>query len=261
MASNKSLEFVVEDCHVEFGQELRVVGGDSALGAWDTTKAVPLRWTEGDTWVGTTELASETEETQVDFKFIKMCGGELVAWEDGDDRSVAVADGRLVKVLCRWSEPNMATEDSVTSAAGSEQKKVDRLQSKRKNLTEKVRNLEAKVRLNGNKMKRMKETVESDAEASGGMYSVTHAFEELWEEVQKPEIADAPVAADHPNGVEPAMDHNEHVSQEVVPPSEMASLVTSASFSPDGTLTVKFAADVGDTDSTPLVEKLEAKSE
>lgn len=42
----------------DFGQNLAIVGSEHQLGAWDVTKGVALRWSDGDVWQGEIEMDS-----------------------------------------------------------------------------------------------------------------------------------------------------------------------------------------------------------
>lgn len=44
------------ECH--FGQQFKVVGGDSQFGDWDPSAAVPLSWSEGHLWTAEVVRAS-----------------------------------------------------------------------------------------------------------------------------------------------------------------------------------------------------------
>jgi len=42
--------------HVDYGQSVRLIGGNKALGQWDLALAPALGWSEGDLWNATLEL-------------------------------------------------------------------------------------------------------------------------------------------------------------------------------------------------------------
>ncbi len=50
---------------LEFGQELRLVGGAAALGSWNPTDAAPLTWAKGDNWSTMTTLPTGRHEVKV----------------------------------------------------------------------------------------------------------------------------------------------------------------------------------------------------
>eukprot|EP00882_Tetradesmus_deserticola_P003190 GHRQ01003381.1.p1 GENE.GHRQ01003381.1~~GHRQ01003381.1.p1 ORF type:complete len:108 (+),score=33.10 GHRQ01003381.1:230-553(+) len=41
---------------IEYGERLKIVGNQAALGSWDVSKALELKWHEGDLWVGSAEV-------------------------------------------------------------------------------------------------------------------------------------------------------------------------------------------------------------
>jgi hypothetical protein len=46
----------VWSAQVEYGERLKVVGNQAALGSWDVSKAVELKWHDGDLWAGEVEM-------------------------------------------------------------------------------------------------------------------------------------------------------------------------------------------------------------
>jgi len=112
-----------EFCHMaaqaNFGESLKVVGSNEALGNWDVSRSPSMTWTDGDVW--RLELALPPGE-QIHFKVrdvpVRICGpilgadeslvvlylvmalratqcaktnGDWVDWEQTSDRSVQVA--------------------------------------------------------------------------------------------------------------------------------------------------------------------------
>lgn len=45
--------------HVDFGENICVVGAHDSLGSWDVGSSVPLNWNEGDVWTAELELPLE----------------------------------------------------------------------------------------------------------------------------------------------------------------------------------------------------------
>lgn len=54
--------------HVEFGENICVVGAHDTLGSWDVGSSVPLNWSEGDVWTAQLELPLDTGA--VEYKYI-----------------------------------------------------------------------------------------------------------------------------------------------------------------------------------------------
>lgn len=61
--------FVVHHWSVPYGEHLRIVGTNPALGGWDPTAGLLLEWAEGDDWVGETALPSGTLGFKVSYNF------------------------------------------------------------------------------------------------------------------------------------------------------------------------------------------------
>jgi hypothetical protein len=57
MAAGTPVKFNLQK-KCEFGQKLVVVGSCVQLGAWDVTKGLALKWTDGDVWEVSAELPS-----------------------------------------------------------------------------------------------------------------------------------------------------------------------------------------------------------
>lgn len=66
--------------HVEFGEELCVVGEADELGAWDVSRCVSMAWNEGDVWVAEAELPSGGA---IEYKYVvRPSGGKkALAWQ------------------------------------------------------------------------------------------------------------------------------------------------------------------------------------
>jgi hypothetical protein len=82
------VSFAVPDCHLQFGENLRLVGSCPELGAWspDASAAVPLAWTEGCLWLG--EVALPPGEHTFKLCLVRPDGSTY--WEPGEDRRLRV---------------------------------------------------------------------------------------------------------------------------------------------------------------------------
>jgi hypothetical protein len=79
---------------VQYGLELAVVGESDALGAWDPSLAVPLRWCDGDVWAGRADVpvpASASASVELAYKLIvRAPDGTVVQWQPSDNRVIRV---------------------------------------------------------------------------------------------------------------------------------------------------------------------------
>ncbi|KAK9786501.1 hypothetical protein WJX73_002067 [Symbiochloris irregularis] len=98
-----SVELVVEDLQLPFGQGVKAVGGAEQLGSWSVESAPALEWQEGHSWVGTLQLQPGEHK----FKLVKFAqeGSPWEEWEDGYDRVMQVpgSNGQGLKWICRFS--------------------------------------------------------------------------------------------------------------------------------------------------------------
>jgi hypothetical protein len=82
---------------VQYGLEVAVVGESDALGGWDPSQAVPLRWCEGDVWAGRAMLPaapSGASAVELAYKLIvRAPDGTVVQWQPSDNRVVQVPVG------------------------------------------------------------------------------------------------------------------------------------------------------------------------
>lgn len=86
---------------VQFGEVIHAIGNDKALGAWDISKSVTLKWTEGDKWTGTLQIPVGQ---QVKFKLVKV-GAGASDWESGNDRELtALGPEYGLRALCSWND-------------------------------------------------------------------------------------------------------------------------------------------------------------
>lgn len=80
----------------QYGQEIAVVGSIPQLGAWDTSKALRMKWTDGHHWVAENIRISEAngDPTFFMYKYTLLCKGEHRLFERGFNR---IADLKLLK--------------------------------------------------------------------------------------------------------------------------------------------------------------------
>lgn len=91
---------------VKYGERLCIVGNHPALGAWDTRRALQLKWNEGHVWAGTVELEAQSK---VEFKVVRV-GESSAVWEDGTNRDFKILDdASSLDVHCSWGQT--ATRD------------------------------------------------------------------------------------------------------------------------------------------------------
>lgn len=83
-----AVSFEVPDCHLQYGECLRVVGSSAELGAWEPSAAPALSWHEGDRWAGQLALTPG----QHDFKLVVDAPNGNMFWENGPDRSLRVPE-------------------------------------------------------------------------------------------------------------------------------------------------------------------------
>jgi hypothetical protein len=60
---------------VGYGEQFKIVGNHKELGNWDASKALELKWNEGDVWAATAELPVATD---IEFKVGQGLGKTLV---------------------------------------------------------------------------------------------------------------------------------------------------------------------------------------
>jgi len=88
--SSPSVTFRVNEAYTSFGEELYVVGNNSALGNWDPSKAVKMYSYNYPSWTVTVE--DLTQGATIEFKFIKKSSNG-VTWEDAiGNRTYTISD-------------------------------------------------------------------------------------------------------------------------------------------------------------------------
>eukprot|EP00803_Ostreobium_quekettii_P003882 evm.model.scf_1233.2 EVM.evm.TU.scf_1233.2 scf_1233:7407-9371(-) len=105
--------------HVDFGDEVCVVGDAEALGNWDPDKCLAMEWTEGDSW--TVKVDLPVKET-IEYKYIvKRQSGEEVEWQPGENEVHNVGlPGTDSKVIDEWQRREEAGEEMGTEEATQE---------------------------------------------------------------------------------------------------------------------------------------------
>jgi glucoamylase len=81
-----------------FGQNIFVVGNQTALGNWNTANAVPLSAATYPIWKATVNLPLNTA---FEYKFIRKEGG-TVTWESGANRVAATTSGCAYNTADVW---------------------------------------------------------------------------------------------------------------------------------------------------------------
>eukprot|EP00191_Tetraselmis_sp_GSL018_P020771 CAMPEP_0177592142 /NCGR_PEP_ID=MMETSP0419_2-20121207/8393_1 /TAXON_ID=582737 /ORGANISM="Tetraselmis sp., Strain GSL018" /LENGTH=365 /DNA_ID=CAMNT_0019082971 /DNA_START=227 /DNA_END=1321 /DNA_ORIENTATION=- len=75
---------------LQYGSNLYVVGNTEALGAWNTSRAQPLTWSEGDVWQGVVEIC---KGDQIEYKYlIRSKDGLQEEWQPGVNQVLCVED-------------------------------------------------------------------------------------------------------------------------------------------------------------------------
>jgi len=73
-------------CHTRPGQNLFLSGASTALGCWEPSSAVPMRWTDGHLWLAVVEMPAGQHELKV---YMRDQSGAVV-WDTGANRKVNV---------------------------------------------------------------------------------------------------------------------------------------------------------------------------
>jgi hypothetical protein len=109
---------------LDYGQRVGIVGGAVEFGAWNPEQPLLLRWTEGDVWTGTVELAAVG---QVEYKLIVRNGaggGGGFAWEQfqGGNRVVNLLLGGSVLSVAGeiGGELKIATESAPAAGVAAD---------------------------------------------------------------------------------------------------------------------------------------------
>jgi len=80
--------------HVEFGQEICLVGETEGLGKWEVEQCIPMAWTDGDVW---TAKADVPAGSHIQYKYIVRSSesGEVVEWQPCDNLELDVPETEI----------------------------------------------------------------------------------------------------------------------------------------------------------------------
>ena len=102
-----TLEFKIQK-HLEFGQELLVVGSVRQLGTWVPASGIPLSWNEGDYWTGAVTV-QRSEVPRIEYKYIVKSISEDAAldinWETGGNHNILAKPARRMQLMDVWEFP------------------------------------------------------------------------------------------------------------------------------------------------------------
>ena len=70
-----------------FGEEVFVLGSISKLGFWDLRRGLPLKWNEGNIWIGEISL-DKKDLKNFEFKFVVVEKGNIKFWESGTNNII-----------------------------------------------------------------------------------------------------------------------------------------------------------------------------
>lgn len=88
--------------HVDYGQTIRIIGGHDQLGAWNLAKAPFLRWSEGDLWNVTMELAAGGVY-EYKYVVVEADGVTAASWQRGANNVLALQlTDEEVEVYDNW---------------------------------------------------------------------------------------------------------------------------------------------------------------
>ncbi|KAG2423257.1 hypothetical protein HYH02_015358 [Chlamydomonas schloesseri] len=113
-ASSVNVTFKIHR-HVEYGQSLLIIGSGPELGAWDSTKAVPLEWGEGDNWTAKLTLPVGAS---AEYKYI-IKRKDALDWSPGQNKQVTLPAAAAVEVSDSWehSTSSLAVTTPAETAA------------------------------------------------------------------------------------------------------------------------------------------------
>jgi hypothetical protein len=106
---------------VAFGEHVRVVGADQALGGWEVGSAPEMRWGEGHRWSVHLELPEGFES---EYKLVHCMPGKPPVWEHTPNRLLTIAAppsqedlaSSPVEVELQWCSPPHAISEPVEMA-------------------------------------------------------------------------------------------------------------------------------------------------
>lgn len=79
-------------CDAGFGEEVRVIGNVAALGNWDPSGAVRMKWTDGNVWVTEVNLDLQPPKP-LEYKYMIMSDGQVRTWETCINRVLLETQG------------------------------------------------------------------------------------------------------------------------------------------------------------------------
>lgn len=237
LSASFTFEFAVPNCELAFGEGLKAVGSDEALGSWDAAKGVELQWGEGNNWSGSAELPGGA---QVQFKLVKTAGEGEPSWEEGANREVTLPE-EGAKIVCQWGNPEATSVEGKAPAA-----KGRSTASKRKAPAKPRSRAKAAAAPEAAADTKAEEEVAPPAEAAPAAEQAQHVEPEPAPVVPEPQH-------EAPAPVEPTQGHATDGSLH----PELAKLASAVTHSPDGTLSITFGEEADSVDAATLAAKLQ----
>lgn len=71
-----------------FGEELGIIGSIPLLGEWTQSKYLKMKWTPGNKWTISIEIANNIKEFE--YKFIIIEKGRIKKWQSGDNYKITM---------------------------------------------------------------------------------------------------------------------------------------------------------------------------
>jgi len=98
-------------CQTRPGQNLFLSGSSAALGGWEATSAVPMRWTDGHLWLAVVDIVAGQHE----LKFFMRDATGAVVWDAGANRKVTIKANAETVLSMAWQ--NSPTAKSLGTSA------------------------------------------------------------------------------------------------------------------------------------------------
>lgn len=112
----------------EYGQDVAMVGSSEQLGNWDPSRAMGMRWSEGDVWTVDLEVAPGPH-VELEYKYvIRQPDGSVCHWKPGENCSFSlssVAPLVLSKAATRGSRVGGVAVRDVWDPADGRGREVD----------------------------------------------------------------------------------------------------------------------------------------
>jgi hypothetical protein len=246
-----NVDFLVPELPLEFGQSLKIVGGTASLGNWEASTGCTLEWTEGNNWKGAAEVEAGSD---VEFKLVKVAGGDWSSWEDGENKVLAVpATASALSVVCNWGgDLSIKVSESTPAAAAEKPKKSTKPKAAPKKVKEEKKEVKAvaaepvaaePVAVAAEPIAVAPEPIAAEpaVAAAPAFIAVAEKEEEKAEEAP----VEAPTHSDNgPIG-----------SNGVNLPAEFSSLATKISVGSDGTLIIEFGSSADGVTAASLAAK------